>query len=295
MKAGDVVALDPNAVISPFKKLRKTLRRLDAPSTPKQVHDIRTRTRKIESTLAALPEANRRNERKLLKHTTKVRRRAGKVRDMDVLSGYIKNLNVDGEQDCITQLTEHLGAQRYKFARKLTKEVKRRRPQLNSRLKKTTRKLRNAFDPKTDGKLSELSREAASDVLRLSAELRQPTRLNKNNLHPYRLKVKELRYVLQNTNPQPDEDLIDTLGEVKNAIGEWHDWVDLIAIAEKLLDNQHPGCKLIRELRNVSEERYEQALSAAERMRKQYFPPKRQGKPHESPKPILIATDRLAA
>jgi hypothetical protein len=42
--------------------------------------------------------------------------------------------------------------------------------------------------------------------------------LNKPNLHPYRLKVKELRNVLQMADNADQQEFITRLGEVKDAI-----------------------------------------------------------------------------
>src|SRR5438309_10177231 len=63
---------------------------------------------------------------------------------------------------------------------------------------------------------------------------------------------------------------IDSLGEVKDAIGEWHDWEELIAIAADL-DEHGPNCKLIQELKKISERKYEHALSLTNQMRKDYL------------------------
>jgi len=293
------MALDEKRVLKPFKKLRKLLATLDRQPTPEQVHDLRTSSRRIEATLEAVPPAFGRNEQRLLRQTAKVRRQAGKVRDMDVLTGYAKALDSYGEQDCIVQLVEHLGAKRHQYAAKLHRLVKQRRVSLRQTLKKSDKTLRKALTRARDGKSQDLSREAAATVLQLSAELREPSRLNKANLHPYRLKVKQLRYVLQNTSSDADQALVKALGEVKDAIGEWHDWEELIAIAEKSLDKRHAGCKLVRALRAISHRKFGHALSSAERMRKEYFPQvsatdKRT--PSKSlPKPILAATGRIAA
>jgi CHAD domain-containing protein len=68
-------------------------------------------------------------------------------------------------------------------------------------------------------------------VLKLSIELATPATLNRTNLHAYRLKIKERRYVLEMADDPGNQEFIDKLGEVKDAIGEWHDWEELIAIA----------------------------------------------------------------
>jgi hypothetical protein len=61
-----------------------------------------------------------------------------------------------------------------------------------------------------------------------------------------------------------------TLGEVKDAIGEWHDWEELIAIARRLLD-YGPACKLIRNLHQTSDSKYQQALFITGRFRSKYL------------------------
>ena len=89
---------------------------------------------------------------------------------------------------------------------------------------------------------------AAATALRLSTGLGAPARLGKGNLHRYRLKVKELRYVLQLSDHADEEPFAAELSEVKDAIGDWHDWEQLIAIASDVLDHG-AECKLMAQLK----------------------------------------------
>jgi len=51
-----------------------------------------------------------------------------------------------------------------------------------------------------------------------------------------------------------NQEFIDTLGAVKDAIGEWHDWEELVTIAAKVLD--HGGrCKLMTKLKDISHQK----------------------------------------
>src|SRR5262249_34551890 len=84
-------------------------------------------------------------------------------------------------------------------------------------------------------------------AVQLSSDLNRPVRLNRTNLHSYRLKVKELRNVLQFSDQAGDRKFVDQLGEVKDAIGDWHDWETLIAIAKQSLDHD-ASCKLMKQL-----------------------------------------------
>jgi len=107
--------------------------------------------------------------------------------------------------------------------------------------------------------------EAALEELRTS--LGQPARLNRSNLHSYRLKVKELRYVLQLSEEKHFEKFVNQLGAVKDAIGEWHDWEELGAVAADVVD-QGLQSKLAKQLKEITDERFRKALSITNSMRK---------------------------
>jgi len=59
-----------------------------------------------------------------------------------------------------------------------------------------------------------------------------------------------LRDVLQLSDRPGDREFLEKLGEVKDAIGEWHDWEELIAMATQLLDHG-TSCKLIKHLKDT--------------------------------------------
>ena len=71
----------------------------------------------------------------------RLRKRAGKIRDMDVLTGCASTVQVDGEQDCSVQLLEYLGAERYRQANKMRGLVRIYGPELRRRLRRTSAKL----------------------------------------------------------------------------------------------------------------------------------------------------------
>ena len=140
-----------------------------------------------------------------------------------------------------------------------------------------------------------------ANALQLSSELGVPDRLNKQNIHAYRLKVKQLRYVLQMSDAANRQRFVDKLGEVKDAIGEWHDWDELISIATELL-NHGRNCKFLRKLKRVSKEKYESALLLANGMRRTYLPPRQtnvraasKNEPRRGlARPVLVATSAIA-
>jgi CHAD domain-containing protein len=66
---------------------------------------------RIEATLQSLSLDSGKSCRRILKELSRLRKRAGKVRDMDVLTDYLLGASHhEKEKECSVQLLEHLGA-----------------------------------------------------------------------------------------------------------------------------------------------------------------------------------------
>jgi CHAD domain-containing protein len=277
------------------RKLKRFVKKVPTQPAPEQVHDLRTNARKLESALHALSLDSNGTERRLLKSIKRVRRRAGKIRDMDVLMAHVCSAKASGEQDCEVQLLEHLGTQRRKQAKKLRSTVLKESGVLKKTLRQEAAELESLLQ---DDQPTEAAAAAMAHAVELTTELNDPPRLNKNNLHPYRLKVKELRYLLQMAETNDHPAFVKDLGEVKDAIGEWHDWEELIAIAREVLDHGS-GCELLRKFKEISRSKYEQALALAAKLRKTYLKTPARKKRSNSgagepfSRPVLVATSAL--
>ena len=266
------MSLDPAKLQEPLRKLGKLIKDFPKRPSPEQVHHLRTRARRIEAMLAALMLTSRRNERRLLQELAPLRRKAGKVRDMDVLTGFSVSLHPDQpEEQCLVELLEYLGAERYRQCQKLRDSVRPHRRSIRRRLKRLSRfldkGLRRARKQSDSG--GEWPIDAAAVALKLSSELARWPALDAANLHSYRLKVKELLYVLQLAE-EADQGLVKSLVEVKDAIGEWHDWQELAGIAKEVL---HHGahCNLLKQIRSRVREKFDRALALTNAMRRQYL------------------------
>jgi CHAD domain-containing protein len=275
------MALDVDRAEKPLRKLRKLLRKMPAPPSADDIHDLRTNSRRIEASLHALSLDSTKNCRRILKHVSRLRKRAGKVRDMDVLKDYLASVSCrKDEKECSVQLLEHLGARRRKHAKKFDSAREQYAPELNKRLKQTSQEMKKALlpDEKKDRKKdsdkttsgAEMNVDVTASALKLLTELNEPARLGKTTLHPYRLKVKELRNLLQMAEKSDDQKFVQSLGEVKDLIGEWHDWEELISIAREVLTHR-PKCQLMEELRRIANTKYRDALALAESMRKKFL------------------------
>src|SRR5262249_37589227 len=160
--------------------------------------------------------------RNLLCDLRDIRKRAGKVRDMDVLTADALTIRAEGEQDCLVQLLEYLGAKANKSAKKLRRFITGAGQQDGGGLKrnyKSVEKLLKRSEDQPSG--SDAMSVTMARTLKLSTDLQSPARLNRKNLHAYRLKVKELRDVLQLSEQEGDGEFLSKLGDVKDAIGDW--------------------------------------------------------------------------
>ncbi len=237
---------------------------------PEEVHALRTHARRLEAAIAALVPARSKEPRRVLKLLTPVRKAAGKVRDMDVLIEDALTLTNVERAEGLVRLVDHLGDMRAKNAKRLWDAVFRHRRETSAHLKQLSKVLKKRMqdEPGT------LNGGAAPQIL--VTELSQWPQLNRQNLHMFRLRIKELRYMLELSN-EPNEEWIAWLGDVKDAIGEWHDWVGLLKIAKQVLDaGEDDG--VLRRIESVSEEKFHAALTASNQMRKRIFQPSKNGK-----------------
>jgi len=248
------------------------------------------------STIQAFGLNTNGNEQQLLRELKRVHKRAGKIRDMDVLTEEASTIHVDGEQACLVQVLEHLGAERSRHVKKLRSLVRRNGPEIRQREKRSLKEMEKLLQSSKNSRPA-APVEAMANALQLSSELAAPTRLDRKNLHPYRLKVKELRYVLQLANEADREQFVEKLGEVKDAIGEWHDREELVAIATAVVDHG-TNCKLLRELRAITNSKFARALSLANEMKETYFPKASDSRDGGAPmmtRPVLTAISAIAA
>lgn len=255
--------VDLEKALKPARKLRKQLKDFSADASPEQVHLLRTQSRRIEASVHALLPQDDKLARRLLKAIKPIRRAAGHVRDMDVFIGNtlrLRHTNKAGvaEED-VVQLVEQLSNLRRRNIATLADTVARKQSSLRKLLKKYRKALKASAGAQRNG------HPAATQVL--ASELDHWPRLQADNLHDFRIRSKELRYMLQ-LSPQPNRRSLEKLGKVKDSAGQWHDWLELQDLAVKLLgDSDH--APLLRAVRAVTREKLRDALAAANAVRKE--------------------------
>lgn len=281
------MAVDLTGIKKTVAKLRKLATKLPKQPSPEQVHKLRTNSRKLEAALGSLAFDSGKRHSRLMKQVARIRKRAGKVRDLDVLTANLAGVRAEEETECAVKLLEYLGSERHRQASKLHRLVRTERHKFRARLRRTAHHVRKVLQANHSGPAS----LAAARALQLSSELATPRRLHRGNLHSYRLKVKELRYVLQLANGH-DRKFLDDLADVKDAIGDWHDWQELIARADEVLDHG-AGCRLLQKLKQISDARYEKAMGLVAQLRRNYLrisPPS-----SRKPQPIRLSPAAISA
>lgn len=250
-------------VEKPIRKLRKQLSQFPSNPRPELVHSLRTQTRKLEATVAAMVIDREKPSRRLVKAIKPVRKAAGKVRDMDVLIGDAMTLHDHQGSEAMVRLVESLAKMRVKSARQLRGVIQAQAPDARRLLKQSSKLIRKKL--KDDS--ATMDGEAAPQIL--ISELSRWPQLEAGNLHLFRIRMKELRYILQ-LSQHADEKLVDALGEVKDSIGEWHDWVELLKIAQKMLDASSDR-EVLKHIEDTGNQKFERALAIANRVRERYF------------------------
>jgi CHAD domain-containing protein len=265
------MAIELDRLEKPLRQLRKSLKSLSKDPPPEEVHKLRTRARHIEAIAPALTPDQTKKTRRLLKSIRPVRKAAGSVRDMDVLTGNALRLPKNSHSESLVRLMEHLGNTRQQSAGALLETVSERRKSARQILKKYTKLVEASLNGKSSGSAAngKPARNAQAAILGLKQELRRWPALAEANIHPFRLKVKELRSILQ-LFPHSDEVFVAALGKVKDRIGDWHDWQQLSGFAREVLDPREDEA-LLAQIDSTGRHKLDEALAASNSLRRRYL------------------------
>ncbi|HVN94655.1 MAG TPA: CHAD domain-containing protein [Terracidiphilus sp.] len=254
-------------------ELSKTLKRLPNDPPIEEVHKLRTTVRRVEAIVAVLAQADGKEERRLLKAIEPVRKAAGGVREMDVMIANARKLARSMPGDSLTRLVEQLHIARKQNADELRRVLGRRRSAVRESLKEYAKRIRAVANhtEKTatkgsDGGAQAGIHSAAANVVRTLSEWPP---LNAENIHEFRLKVKELRYILQ-LSDEANSDMGEALGLVQRRVGDWHDWHQLEEIAGEILNPERDGA-LLKRISETTGRRFQQALKEANSLRGRYL------------------------
>jgi CHAD domain-containing protein len=246
--------LDVQTAVKPLRKLYKELKDFPVHPSPEQVHELRTQARRLEAVVHTFSSDSDGEGQRLLKLMKPVRKAAGKVRDVDVFIAKLHQIRGEEASEGLVRLTEHLAGRREKHLGHLHRVIARRGKRIRRSMQHYGRWLESG-----EGVTS----PAAAQTL--AAELDNWPKLQAGNLHEFRIRAKELRYMLQ-LLPDVDPQRMNALSEAKDLTGEWHDWLELRELAEEILDPAADQ-EALRQIGIMTREKLRAGLAAANRLR----------------------------
>jgi CHAD domain-containing protein len=246
------MSIDPKRSQVVFQKLERDLIKLSSKLRPDTVHRFRTHTRRLQILLSELSPKLDRNQKKLLKLLSRIRKRAGKLRDLDVQLVALRSLKVPREPRRKTQLVNHLIELRGEQDKKLRKAVDDGTVrEIRKRLKRASKN----FSPEASQDPLVLAKKMIAGISGLEAPLSELL------LHQYRIVTKRARYAAEFAAPSAEAtQIMAGLKRIQDALGDWHDWFTLTQTASEHLGEVRDS-SLVSELHNVAGAKFRHAVS----------------------------------
>jgi CHAD domain-containing protein len=247
--------VDVQKAIKPLRELHDLLKDFPVHPSPEEVHRLRTHARRLEAIVHTFSSGSDRDAQHLLKLIKVVRKATGKVRDLDVFVARLREVQAGFAAESLVRLTGHVAGFRDKQAARLNHAIERSGRQVRRSIKQYVRTLESS---------GEGIIPAAPQVL--AAQLDKWPKVQASNLHEFRIRAKELRYMLQ-LAPDADQQRIEVLSKVKDAAGEWHDWLELNNLAKEVLDPEADR-QILQQIAATKRDKLRAGLDAANRVRK---------------------------
>jgi CHAD domain-containing protein len=241
-----------------FEKLEQDLVKLSSKPRAENVHRFRTGTRRLQILLGELSPRLDRSQKKLLKLLGRIRKRAGKVRDLDVQLAALRSLKMPREPRRKTQLVNHLIELRSRQEKKLRKAVEENTVrEIRKRLKRASKN----FNPEASRDPLAIARRMLEGIGRGDAPVTEAV------LHQYRILSKRARYAAEFAEPSTEsEQFIAELKRMQDVLGDWHDWLTLTHTASEHLGEVRDS-SLVAELHNVTGAKFRHAVAVLSQMR----------------------------
>ena len=241
-----------------FQGLEQQLVKLSSKPRAENVHRFRTGTRRLQTLLAEFSPKLDRNQKKLLKVLTRIRKRAGKVRDLDVQLAALRSLKMPREPRRKTQLVNQLIELRAGQEKKLKKAVD---ASTVRDIRKRLKRAGKSFKPEA----SRDPLQVAHGMLKRIDQTDAP--LSEAVLHQYRIMSKRARYAAEFAGDSAEaKEFIAGLKRIQDAAGDWHDWLTLAQTAAERVGDVRDS-SLVAELRNVTGAKFRHAVAVLSQLR----------------------------
>lgn len=247
------MSITPERRQSVFQKMDRALLQLSSGQQAESVHQFRTTNRRLQTLLEQVIPDRDRNQKKLLRMLDRIRKRAGKLRDLDVQLAALRSLKVPQEPRRKTQLMHRLIELRVKHEKKLRKILNKEAIQdIRKRLKRASREVKLG----AGGDALAVARTMLAQVVRPAGPVTEEV------LHQYRIVVKRARYAAEFAPKSAEAaQFIAQVKRLQDAVGNWHDWLTLTNTAAGQLGDVNQS-SLVAALHNVTRAKFRQAVAA---------------------------------
>lgn len=239
--------------------------------SPKFVHRLRTTIRKAESLVDyASPDLGRKQE-KAMKALAGLRKRAGKVRDLDIqmdLLGAIGNGSTAHDRKVLLEFMKDKRARQAERLAWLVEKVQ--GTKLFSHLDRVAEGIKEsaASLESPEAPLARAERQLSA----LGADFARQRNAKPDLLHQVRIQMKMIRYLAAlGEDSAEQQHFLEELKSVQDALGAWHDWEELSKTVEKHFGDR-VNCPLLLETRALLAARYAAARAAVTALFSRYAP-----------------------
>lgn len=242
-----------------FQRLALELAKLTKDPAPENVHKMRTNSRRVEVLLREISPELTHNDKKLLKMLMRLRKKAGRVRDLDVEIAALRSLKILEGNGHKAQLREALVEERSQREKKLGRAFdKEDIADIRRRLKRAAGKFE--VRPETD--------PLALTLMKLAQLSRDNAPLTERTLHQYRIVGKQARYLAELAGRDAEaKHVVQQLKRMQDVVGDWHDWLKLTQKAEARFGGVRDSA-LVALLRNVTQAKFRQSIDAVAEIRR---------------------------
>jgi CHAD domain-containing protein len=255
----------PSQTPNYLRKLRRLLREVSTEPLPERVHQLRTTIRRAETFLSSQDLPEKHDVSKLVQQLAKLRRRAGRVRDIDVQVAALRTVNIGQQEDAKARVLDELEEQRSRKQKKLLAGIE---DKFSPRMRQRLRKVESVVVSTGDAR-SAAGKKARPTPRRLWRSLRDLIRLTRETqpftprtLHQFRVQCKKTRYLAELLPGSAA--LLEQLKTIQDAIGDWHDWLTLTQSAAKIIRPTESA--LLAHLENVTQAKFQEAIRISKRI-----------------------------
>lgn len=252
---------DQNRIRQTFEDLTSCLESAAADPKKNTVHHLRTNTRRVETLVQnQWPDGS---EQKLLKQLKKLRRAAGAVRDVDVQTKLVDELESGESLRSRAFVRAQLDLRRADTEKQLIKLLS---PNYLDQLLKLLKACERKLTRRHPTEVHDPVEDALQQYFSLTHDYES---LDEKNLHEFRKACKHIRYLAElGAEGKRKQQVIENLKAIQDEIGDWHDLIALLDTASQALSKPKDSA-FVAEVQARRDQQLQKALETCEKARQE--------------------------